>query len=347
MGPDSQLPTPTKRIRFPNISSRAFEHPADRAALTALRKVPGFDLLLRKLIGFIGERGLRYLYLGSAVRVGPKQFAAIDEVYKECLDVLDIRERPELFVAQTPYVNAGAIGVDKPFIVLNSATVALLDREELRFVLGHELGHILSDHVLYKTMFHLLLRFGVGAAGIPLGGVALFAIIAALGEWHRKSEISCDRAGLLATQDLGVAFSTQLKMAGGGASSETSVEEFVRQAEEYEAGGNVLDGVLKLLNLLGRGHPLSSLRVLELKRFAESNEYRDILAGKYPTRDSDPKTSIYDEVKDSAKSYQKTYNDSKDPLVTFLREVGNDVTETATNFWNELKKNFGGGSRDT
>jgi len=343
MGPENiHLPTTTsKRVRFPNISSRAFEHPADRAALTALRKVPGFDLLLRKMIGFIGERGLRYLYLGTAVRVSSKQFPLINKVYEECLDTLDIKVRPELFVAQTPYVNAGAIGVDTPFIVLNSATVQLLDEEELRFVLGHELGHILSDHVLYKTMFYLLLRFGTGAAGIPLGGLALFAVLTALGEWHRKSEVSCDRAGLLCTQDIHTAFSTQLKMAGGGPASQTSVEEFLKQAEEYEQGGNMLDSVFKLFNLMGREHPLNALRVLEIKRFAASDEYKNILAGKYPTRDVDPKSSVYEEVKDSAKSYQKTYTDSKDPLVSFLRTFSSDVSETATKFWDEIKKSFG------
>ena len=44
------------RQRFPDISSRAYEHPADRTALVALRKIDGFDMLLRKLSGFIDER---------------------------------------------------------------------------------------------------------------------------------------------------------------------------------------------------------------------------------------------------------------------------------------------------
>jgi Zn-dependent protease with chaperone function len=344
MGPEAGLPATTggnKKVRFPNISSRAFEHPADRAALAGLRKVPGFDIVLRKLIGLIGERSLRYLFLGSAVRVNAKQYPLVNKMYEEALDTLDFKERPELFVAQTPFVNAGAIGVDKPFIVLNSGTVMLMNEEEVRFILGHELGHILSDHVLYKTMFALLMRIGISSFGIPFGGVAMFAVFAALAEWHRKSEVSCDRCGLLVTQDKTVAYNTLMKMAGGTNASQMNVDEFLVQAEEYDQGGNVLDSVLKLMNLLGKEHPLSALRVLEMRRFAEGDEYKKILAGDYPKRDDDPKSGIYNEFKDGAKTYQKAYAESKDPLVMFLRELGNDLSDSAGKVWDELRRQFG------
>jgi len=45
-----------------------------------------------------------------------------------------------------------ALGMDKPFIVLNSGIVELMDPEEIRFVIGHELGHVLSGHAVYNTM---------------------------------------------------------------------------------------------------------------------------------------------------------------------------------------------------
>lgn len=343
MGPESNLPTAgNKRISFPGISSRAFEHPADRAALASLRKVPGFDVVLRKLIGLIGERSLRYLFLGSAVRVGPRQYPMINKMYEDALATLDIKERPELYVAQTPFVNAGAIGVDKPFIVLNSGTVQLMNEEEIRFILGHELGHILSDHVLYKTMLALLMRIGIGSFGIPFGGIAMFAVMAALSEWHRKSEISCDRCGLLVAQDPKVAFAANMKMAGGTSDVQTNIDEFIAQAEEYEAGGNVLDSVLKLMNLLGKTHPMSALRVLEIKRFAESEDYKKILSGDYPKREDDPKSSLYGEFAEGAKTYQKAYADSKDPLVMFMRELGTEISDSAGKVWDELRNKFKG-----
>ncbi|MFD0631620.1 hypothetical protein ACFQ9X_08265 [Catenulispora yoronensis] len=61
------------RRRFPGISSRAYEHPADRTALVALRKIDGFDILLRKLSGFIDERKIRLSLLADGVKVGDLQ----------------------------------------------------------------------------------------------------------------------------------------------------------------------------------------------------------------------------------------------------------------------------------
>ena len=60
-------------VKLTAISSRSWEHPADRAALNALRALPGFDEVLRRIMGFLGERGVRQLFLANAVRVGPEQ----------------------------------------------------------------------------------------------------------------------------------------------------------------------------------------------------------------------------------------------------------------------------------
>jgi Zn-dependent protease with chaperone function len=121
--------------------------------------------------------------------------------------------------------------MSRPFIILNSGTVALLDDEELAYIIGHELGHILSDHVLYRTMTILLLN--LATMGFPVVGLAARAVLVALLEWYRKSELSSDRAGLLSVQDPEIAMRTMLKMAGGGKSSETNLQEFIQQAEDY------------------------------------------------------------------------------------------------------------------
>ena len=321
------------RVTLPDMSPRAYEHPADKAALSALRKVPGFDTMLRKFIGLVGERSLRYLYLASAVRVNERQFTRVNELYEECLKVLDVTSRPELFVAQTPIVNAGAIGVDKPFIVLNSGTVDLFSDDELRLIIGHELGHIMSDHALYKTMLGLLLQISLGRIGIPLVPLALFGVIAALREWDRKSELSADRAGLLCVQDPKLAYTVHMKMAGGSKIKQMQVDEFVAQAEDYEAGGDVLDGVFKVINVLRRRHPFHVTRLAELKRWVDSGGYSTVLSGEYPRRDEDTGTSVYDEVKGGARSYKETYEQSKDPLFKFFQ----DVQDTGASMWDKAR----------
>ena len=84
---------------LPQISSRAWEHPADRAALNALRAIPGFDEVVRKVAGFITERGVRQLFLANAVKVGPQQRPALDALLTDVCTTLDWPDRPELYEA--------------------------------------------------------------------------------------------------------------------------------------------------------------------------------------------------------------------------------------------------------
>src|SRR5271154_6820490 len=103
------------RVRVPGISSRPYEHPADRSALVALRKLSGFDTLLRKLFGLFNERAFRLTYLAGSVRVSERQFPHIYELVRDGSYILDLPEVPEVYVTQSPLVNAMALGRDKPF----------------------------------------------------------------------------------------------------------------------------------------------------------------------------------------------------------------------------------------
>src|SRR5947209_5831 len=140
------------RKRFPGISSRAYEHPADRTALVALRKIDGFDILLRKLSGFIDERKIRLSLLADGVKVGDTQFVRLQAMLQDAVDVLDLGFMPEMYVVQNPQPNAFTIGMDRPTIVLTTGLYELMDEEEMRFVVGHEVGHVLSGHAVYRTM---------------------------------------------------------------------------------------------------------------------------------------------------------------------------------------------------
>jgi len=278
---------PRARRILRDINPASWEHPADRAALTALRRVPGFDQVLRKVFGIFGEKPIRLAFQANAVRVSERQFPLIHRRYLEVLETLDAPEHYELFVSQTPIVNAGAYGMDRPFIILNSGSIRLLDDEdELRFLLGHELGHILSGHVLYRTMLILLIE--IAQMGFPIVGLAARAVLVALLEWGRKAELSADRAGLLATQNPEAALRTMMKLAGGGTNEETDLTEFLRQADEYRTGGDLLDSVFKVLNLVPATHPFHVLRAAELRDWVETGEYDRLLRGEYRRRTDEP-----------------------------------------------------------
>jgi Zn-dependent protease with chaperone function len=310
-----------ERKRFPHISSRAWEHPADRAALQSLRRVPGFDLVLRKVFGVVSERALRLITQGNAVEVGPDQVPRVHRLYQEVLDVLDAPRAYPLFLTQTPVVNAGAVGMDQPFIVLNSGTVQLLDDDQLRVVLAHEVGHILSDHVLYKTMLNLLLRVSVLAFGLPLTGLARLAVLAALLEWDRKSELSADRCALIVAQDPEHVRHALLRMAGGVGEG-SSTEAFRRQARAYDEGTGMLDTVIKTLAVLGRRHPFPVHRIAEIDRWVESGAYQKIVDGEYPLREDDPADDTVSAWRESASHYAEGFKASADPFAEFLKDVG-------------------------
>ena len=302
-----------------DIAPRSWEHPADRAALEALRKVPVFDEVLKKLFGFFGEKPIRLAFQANAVRVSPNQFGRLDALYKDVLKTLDSPEDYPLYVSQTPIVNAGAYGMEQPFIILNSGTVSLLDDEQIAYIMGHELGHIMSDHVLYRTMTYLLLQ--LASMGFPIVGLAARAVLVALLEWSRKSELSCDRAGLLAVQDPEVVMRTMLKMAGGGKDEETSLQEFIVQAEEYRAGGDVADQVFKILNLIGATHPFWVLRVSELRTWIEGGAYDRIVRGEY-TRRGDPDSAYQEDLKEAAGAYAEGARDFLDTMTAAARKMG-------------------------
>jgi Zn-dependent protease with chaperone function len=275
--------------RFAGIAPSAWEHPADRAALQTLRAVPGFDQVVKKSIGFLGERGIRMMFQANAVRVSARQFPELHRLMNEVQNTLDWPEEVPLFVSQHPWFNAGAYGVDKPFIVLNSVTLDILEEAELRVLLGHELGHVMSGHALYRTMLALILSFGLN--NLPwLTGFALLPIRLALQEWSRKSELSSDRAALLACQNTDDAIRMFLKAAGGTITKSSTLDlaAYKEQIADYEQHEG-FDAVFKLLNLLSQTHPFHTLRAAELQRWSQSEEYRDILAGSYRRR-TEPQT---------------------------------------------------------
>ena len=305
-----------------DIAPRAWEHPADRAALAALRKIPVFDDVLRRLFGFFGEKPIRLAFLASSVRVSERQFPRVFELYHNVLRTLDSPEDYPLFVSQTPIVNAGAYGMDEPFIILNSGTVKLLDDEQLSYVMGHELGHIMSDHVLYRTMTVLLIQ--LASMGFPIVGLAARAILVALLEWSRKSELSSDRAGLLAVQNPQGVMGTMLKMAGGGDTEEMNLDEFIVQAEEYRESGDVADQVFKVLNLMGQSHPFYVLRVAEIRTWIEEGDYDRILRGEYQHRD-DPDPSYTDDLRDAAQAYAQGAKDLFGQVTGAAKRMADDI----------------------
>ncbi|HUG42133.1 MAG TPA: M48 family metallopeptidase [Longimicrobiales bacterium] len=312
------------RVILKDIGAESWEHPADRAALAALRRIPGFDEVLRRIFGFFGEKPVRLAFQANAVRVSEKQFGWVHAHYQDVLRTLDAPEHYPLFISQTPIVNAGAYGMDRPFIVLNSGAIRLLAEDEVVFLLGHELGHILSGHVLYRTMTVILLQ--LANIGYPIVGLAARAVLLGLLEWSRKSELSADRAGLLTVQSPETALRTSMRLAGGATPEESDLNEFLQQADEYREGGDVADAVFKVLNLLGTTHPFHTLRAAELRDWVEAGEYDRIIRGEYHRR-SEPRTPYAEDLRAATQSYREDAKEVFDQVAEGARDAARKVRD--------------------
>jgi len=319
----TSVPAPRPRVAFPEIAGVSWEHPADRAALQAMRAVPGFDDVVRKIIAILGgERGIRLLFQGNAVRAGSQQFPRAHALLVEIAATFDWPKVPELYVTQTPLFNAGAYGVDDPFIVLHSAALELLDEEELRVLIAHEMGHVVSGHSLYRTIAEIFLN--VSLAALPfLAGIALLPVRLAVLEWSRKSELSSDRAGLLGSQNIIASQQLFMKMAGAyrGAleSGQMSLDPFITQASEYITTNEGLDIVYKILNTLALTHPMNTVRAAELQQWIGSGQYERILRGEYTRRGPQAKE----------RPLTDDFRAAKDHYAGEARDVMNKVTDAA------------------
>ena len=162
-----------------------------------------------------------------------------------------------------------------------------MDEHELRTVLGHEAGHILSDHVLYRTALLILLQIGVGPLmRLPFfAGLPLLAIQLALLEWFRAAELSCDRAATLVNRSPMTTCQTMMVMAGGAASRKLSLDAFVKQANEYvdwEPGWDKLDALQPRAD--ADASRTRSGACSELMKWVRSGDYDRIMAGEYRKR---------------------------------------------------------------
>ncbi|MEH2023162.1 M48 family metallopeptidase [Nostoc sp.] len=276
---------------YTGISSEAFRHPLDRQAEQALRNLPGFDLIARKFVEFIYERPQLVYLMGNTIQVGPRQYSTIYQMFRECVRDLDIYPEPTLFVSQNPQANSYALGQENPYIVINTGILDLLDEAEIRAVLAHELGHIKCGHtiLIQMAMWAMSAASALGELTFGIGNIVTQGLIYAFFEWRRKAELSSDRAALLVMDDLNPVMSTMMKLSGGSNkyANECSLQEFIKQSENYQALDE--DGLNQIYKFLlyngGQGmmlsHPFPVERLHYLRAWAVSEEYQQIRRGNY------------------------------------------------------------------
>jgi Zn-dependent protease with chaperone function len=310
--------------RLTGISAKAYQHPADRAATAALHSIPGLDAVVRKLIEFRYERAFRQAMLASSIRIGPDQLPDVWTSYRRALDTLDMPGLYDLYLTQWPASNALAIGAESPMIVVYSGSLTLFEADELETVLAHEVGHILSDHVLYQTALQIILQL-VPLGRIPaLAGLPLLAIRSALLEWYRAAELSSDRAATLVNRDPLVTARTLMVVAGGVSSKRLNTDAFLKQGQDFHEWASAWDRLSRLISQLNLTHSYPVRRVAELMDWVRSGEYDRIIGGDYIRRDTeadakDEAGKAYDHYRER---FQRAFEDAGESFERVVDRIG-------------------------
>lgn len=279
--------TDSGRTRFPFISSDAFVSPTDRVALTNLQKTPLLPLLVRKFNEYAVDKIFYVKNSAESVRCGPNQFPTLFHMMQEAASILNVPE-PELYVKYDYSYNAYTAGVNRTFITLHSALVDNFTNDELMFIIGHEMGHIKCGHVLYQMMGRMLIPLleVIGDVTLGVGKLAGVGLVMGFYEWMRQAEFSCDRAGLLVSQNVRDSFSATMKLGCGSTrlNEEMNLDAFLEQARSHsEQAGleGLAKGLLFLMYTWQLDHPQVVFRAKGLDEWIKSSAYETILGGQY------------------------------------------------------------------
>jgi Zn-dependent protease with chaperone function len=252
---------------FADDGTPLYAHPVDEWILRSLKAIPVKTVLDKALDTVISmELGQ---YLASGISIDQKSFPDLYEVLSHCAATLGIPTPHALAHNRDASFNAFTAGTDEySFISITSGLCQYFSRDEASFVIGHECGHIASQHLVYHTLVWVLTNTASRYLG-PLGAVLSRTAGIPLLAWARRSEITADRAGLLCCGDLTVAERAFLRLVAGLADiDKVDVEDYLQKFKEIEAYHSI-SGWKQLFTT----HPMIPRRIEALRLFARSELY--------------------------------------------------------------------------
>jgi Zn-dependent protease with chaperone function len=257
-----------------------------------LKNTSGVEIVGKFITEHMIERVYTVQYTGSHLRVTKESYPNIYEYLEYACQVLDIKRIPDLYIQWGYDVNACTVGAESPIIVLNSGLIDLCDDEEILFILGHELGHVKSNHMLYHMMAQVI---NIIIGMIPFGSIAAAPVQLALYYWSRMSEFTADRSGLLCCQNKDAAIRAFMKMAGVPIKqfNEMNYNTFILQAKNFrQLDFDGMNKIIKTISIADDTHPWTVMRAAELLNWIERGEY-----GKFIGNEITSKISIADRLK--------------------------------------------------
>lgn len=264
------------RIILKGLDATEILHPQDKSTIEKLNRIPGFKTIVDKTIVNIMEKYAEIEYSAEGINVTSKSMPAIHQQLIEACRVLDMQDIPACSTDWFYDISSFTVGEQKKRMVLQSGTIDLLTSDELLFVMGHELGHMKCGHKTYH-MFAEALYMPIANSDLKIW---MSVIKMPLLNWYRVSDFTADRMGLLCCQDINVAFSTMIKMAGLPKKyyGQEHIKSFIQQAIEFnQKYSGAMERLIKFLSINAAAMPWLVMRASELWSWYSSGEYNRIL----------------------------------------------------------------------
>lgn len=223
----------------------------------------GLFVLIILVISYFGTRSQHDLLLQRATKASPQTTPGMVDLISESRSRLQV-DAVDIFIASNRSLNAYTFGMSTPkAIVMHDSLFRVMDRDELQFILGHEMGHVALGHTWLNSLIG-------GMAGIPAPYAATYMLVFIFRWWNRACEYSADRAGLLACNQPTKAITALIKLESGGRISPQGLEHAFQKIETED------DDPISSLVELTATHPMIIKRIEQIQKYASSSEYQQI-----------------------------------------------------------------------
>ena len=256
--------------------------------------------------------------LATAMRLTVEMAPDLHRVIDSCRETLGVKGPLELYVYPSATFNAAAVRPERGrlLFMISSSLLEAFTEAELRFVVGHEVGHYLFDH------------HAIPVAQLLAGGARVTAETALqLFAWQRFAEISADRAGLVCAGGLEQAASALFKLSSGlgGDRVKVRIDQFLAQVKDLqEESVEHPDTDSGTRGDWFATHPFSPLRLKAVELFAGSE---------FVQRDGKPRAQLEDEVQELMTIMEPSYLRTRSDMAEAMRRLlfaGGVAVATAT-----------------
>ena len=258
-----------------------YEHPFDKKALENLESSTLLTKLFKYLTKHTVERIYTVQYTGSNLKVTKDNYPQIHHYLEDACLILDLQKIPDLYIDWSYSINACTVGAENPIIILNSGLIDLCNDEEIMFIIGHEVGHIKSNHMLYHMMAQVI-NYVIDM--LPGGSIFAGGFQYLLYYWYRMSEFTADRAGLLCCQNQDAMIRAFIKMAGLPLQEFDNIQTntFLQQSRDFQMlDFDSMNKVVKFLSIADSTHPWTVMRSSELLKWIDAGEYDKFVNKRY------------------------------------------------------------------